>query len=486
MHEKLTEAPMRSAIDLQLHPDDPKHEPNKKSSSAGAIGILLVIAVLAGGYFLYRSTHKPQTTGDRNGDQNARVPVAVTAAQRRDLPVYLDGLGSVEAFNTVTVKSRVDGQIMQVLFKEGQEVHKGDLLAIIDSRPFEVALAQAQANFAKDQAQLTDAKLNAQRYDQLTKQGIIPQQQYDTQLALANQLQAAIGADQAQIDNAKLNIDYAHITAPIDGRVGLRLVDPGNIVHASDQNGLLVITQMQPITVIFTLPEDSLTAVNNRMRSGQALQVKALSRDDGTEIATGTLLTIDNQIDQTTGTFRLKAVFDNKNRTLWPNQFVNTRLLIDSKKNAIIIPVAAVQRGDQGTFVYRVRPSDNTAEVVPVTVGVTEGTLASIESGLSPNDLVVTDGQDRLRAGARVDPRPDAGPNTRSDTRKNGATRARGNGQNDSPAPTTLPAASTPQFQPPAGSRSFAGPQANQPNGRPPDNAQEPRTGSRNPRNRQQ
>src|SRR5690349_6457438 len=361
MHEKLTEAPTRSAINLQLHPDDPNHKPGKKSSSAGVIGILLAIAVLAGGYFLYRSTHKPQTTaaagrgrGDRNFDQNARVPVAVTAAQRRDLPVYLDGLGSVEAFNTVTVKSRVDGQIMQVLFKEGQEVRKGDLLAIIDSRPFEVALAQAQANFAKDQAQLTDAKLNAQRYDQLIKQGIIPQQQYDTQLALTNQLQAAIGGDQAQIDNAKLNIDYAHVTAPIDGRVGLRLVDPGNIVHASDQNGLLVITQMQPITVIFTLPEDSLTAVNNRMRSGQTLQVKALSRDDGTEIATGTLLTIDNQIDQTTGTFRLKAVFDNTNRTLWPNQFVNARLLIDSKKNAIIIPVAAVQRGDQGTFVYRV------------------------------------------------------------------------------------------------------------------------------------
>lgn len=488
MHEKITEAPTRSEIALQLHPDDPNRKPAKKRSSARPIGILLLIAVLAGGYFLWRSTHKPQTTaaagrgrGDRNGDLNARVPVAVTAAQRRDLPVYLDGLGSVEAFNTVTVKSRVDGQIMQVLFKEGQEVNKGDLLAIIDARPFEVALAQAQANLAKDQAQLTDAKLNVQRYDQLTKQGIIPQQQYDTQMALANQLQAAVGGDQAQIDNAKLNIDYAHITAPIDGRVGLRLVDPGNIVHASDQNGLLVITQMQPITAIFTLPEDSLTAVNNRMRSGSTLQVKALSRDDGTEIASGTLLTIDNQIDQTTGTFRLKAVFDNKNRTLWPNQFVNARLLIDVKKNATIIPVAAVQRGDQGTFVYRVKPSDNTVDVVPVTVGVTEGTLASIQSGLSPNDLVVTDGQDRLRAGARVDPRPD----TRSDARPNGTAKSRPNAQNESPAPEALPASPSRQFQPPAGSRSFAGPQGNQPNGQP-DNAQAPRTGNRNPRNRQQ
>ena len=242
------------------------------------------------------------------------------------------------------------------------------------------------------------------------KDGVIPQQQYDTQRALASQLEGAVAADQAQIDNAKLNIDYCHITSPIDGRVGLRLVDAGNIVHASDANGLLVITQMEPIAVIFTLPEDTLPVVNGRMRSGATLPVKALSRDNGMDIASGTLLTIDNQIDQTTGTYRLKAVFDNKDRALWPNQFVNARLLTDVKKNATIIPVAAVQRGDQGTFVYRVNPSDNTAEVVPVTVGVTEGTIASIESGLSPNDLVVTDGQDRLRPGARVDPRTDTRP----------------------------------------------------------------------------
>src|SRR5579872_3310712 len=439
MHEKITEAPTRSEIALQLHPDDPHNKPGKKRSSARTIGIFLLFAVLAGGFFLWRSTHKPQTTAaagrgraDRNGDPNTRVPVAVTPAQRRDLPVYLDGLGSVEAFNTVTVKSRVDGQMMEVRFTEGQEVHKGDLLAIIDPRPFEVALAQAQANLAKDQAQLTDAKLIAQRYSQLTKDGIIPQQQYDTQVALANQLQAAAGADQAQIDNAKLNLDYSHITSPIDGRVGLRLVDAGNIVHASDQNGLLVITQMQPIAVIFTLPEDNLAAVNNRTRSGATLQVKALSRDNGMELATGTLLTIDNQIDATTGTFRLKAVFDNKDRVLWPNQFVNARLLIDLKKNATIIPSAAIQRGDQGTFVYRINPSDNTAEVVPVTVGVTQDNIASIESGLAPNDLVVTDGQDRLRAGARVDPRPD--------TRSNGAPAAPSKAQTGSPAAQPSPA----------------------------------------------
>ena len=403
--------------------------------------------------------------------------MAVTAAQRRDLPVYLDGLGSVEAFNTVTLKSRVDGQMMEVRFKEGQEVQKGDLLAIIDPRPFEVALAQAQANLAKDQAQLTDAKLNATRYSQLTKDGIIPQQQYDTQVALTNQLQAAVAADQAQTDSAKLNIDYSHITAPVDGRVGLRLVDPGNIVHASDQNGLLVITQMQPIAVIFTLPEDDLTAVNNRMRTGSTLQVKALSRDNGTEIASGTLLTIDNKIDQTTGTFRLKAVFDNKDRALWPNQFVNARLLIDIKKNANIIPAAAIQRGDQGTFVYRVK-SDNTVEVVPVTVGITEGTVSAIDSGLSPNDLVVTDGQDRLRAGVRVDPRPD--------TRSNGPANAAG-ARTDTPASQASPAPPGRRFQPPAGSQSFAGPgsQGNQPNGSS-NNSQGYRSGSKNRRNSQQ
>ena len=350
------------------------------------------------------------------------------------------------------------------------------MLATIDSRPFEVALAQAQANFARDQAQFTDAKLNATRYGQLTKDGVIPQQQYDTQMALSNQLQAAVQGDQAQVENAKLNIDYSHITAPIDGRVGLRLVDPGNIVHASDATGLLVITQMQPIAVIFTLPEDSLPAVNSRTRSGAVLQVKAFSRDNGIEIASGTLLTIDNQIDQTTGTFRLKAVFDNKNRTLWPNQFVNARLLIDVKKNAIIIPVAAVQRGDQRSFVYRVNPSDNTVEVVPVTVGVTEGTLASMESGLSPNDLIVTDGQDRLRAGARVDPRPD----TRSTNDANAPASAL------NPAPQGLPSRN-PQFRPPSGSQSFANPGApgNRPAGQP-NNPQGSPDANRNRRNRQQ
>lgn len=482
MHDKITEAPTRSEIALQLHPDDPKQKP-KKNSSAGTIALLLVAAVLVGGFFLWRSTRKPPTAnaagrrGNADGNAAQGVPVIVSAAQRRDLPIYLDGLGSVEAFYTVTLKSRVDGEMMEVRFKEGQEVHKGDLLAIIDPRPYQVALAQAEANLAKDKAQLADAKLNADRFSQLLKDGVIPRQQYDTQVALANQLQGATDSDQAQIDSAKLNITYSQITSPIDGRVGLRLVDPGNIVHAADAGGLLVITQMEPIAVVFTLPEDSLPAVNSRMRSGAALTVKALSRDNGMQIAQGTLLTIDNQIDQTTGTVKLKAIFDNKDRALWPNQFVNARLLIDTKRNATIIPAAAIEHGDQGAFVYRIDPKQQTAEVVPVDVGLTQDNLAVINSGIAPGDLVVTDGQDRLRAGVRVDARPD----TRPAQNPSSAGGPPAQGMPSSSARTPDPPA---QSAPPAGSQSFVGSKPNGQNGQP-RNRQDGKSGYKN-RDKQQ
>ncbi len=489
MHDKITEAPTRSEIALQLHPDDPKQKP-KKSSSAGTIALLLVAAVLVGGFFLWRSTRKPPTAnaagrrGNADGNAAQGVPVIVAAAQRRDLPIYLDGLGSVEAFYTVTLKSRVDGEMMEVRFKEGQDVHKGDLLAIIDPRPYQVALAQAEANLAKDKAQLADAKLNADRYTQLVKDGVIPRQQYDTQVALANQLQGGVDSDQAQIDSAKLNITYSQITSPIDGRVGLRLVDPGNIVHAADTGGLLVITQMEPIAVVFTLPEDSLPAVNSATRAGATLIVKALSRDNGMQIAQGTLLTIDNQIDQTTGTFKLKAVFDNKDRALWPNQFVNARLLIDTKRNATIIPAAAIDHGDQGAFVYRINPKQEIAEVVPVDVGLTQDNLALITSGIAPNDLVVTDGQDRLRAGVRVDARPD--------TRATGGPAPAASQTSGPPAQGMPSSAGTSNRTPdppgqsasPASSQSFAGSKPNGQNGQP-RNRQDGKSGNKN-RDRQQ
>jgi multidrug efflux system membrane fusion protein len=400
----------------------PEHAPaadrsatTTKKSSAGWIWLVVLIIAGAGGYYAWRSTRgsdtaaagAPRGGGRRGGNGGGgTVPVVVANVAKQNLPLYLDGLGSVQAFYTVTVKSRVDGEMTEVDFKEGQEVKKGDLLALIDPRPFQVALAQAQATLAKDQAQLTNANLDANRYSQLVKQGVIPQQQYDTQHALSAQLEGSVQADQAQIDSAKLNITYSRITSPIDGRVGLRLVDPGNIVHATDANGLLVITQMEPIAVLFTLPEDNLPSVVAHMREG-GLPVKAMTRDLSSQLGAGMLQTIDNEIDQTTGTFRLKAVFDNKDRALWPNQFVNARLLLDTQKDAIVIPAAAIQNGSQGTFVYVVKP-DKTVDVRPITVGVTEGNIASISSGLSAGESVVTDGQDRLQAGVTVDPHSDA------------------------------------------------------------------------------
>jgi multidrug efflux system membrane fusion protein len=329
--------------------------------------------------------------------------VAVATAERRDVPVYLAGLGTVTAFNTVTVKSRVDGQIVQVAYREGQEVRRGDLLIEIDPRPFEVQLSQARANLARDQAQLTDARLNLQRDQDLSKEGVLPQQQLDSQRALTQQIDGAIQADQAAIDNASLQLNYCRITAPVDGRVGLRLIDVGNVVRAADSNGLLVITQLEPITVVFTLPEDSLPTVARHMKASP-LPVEAWSRDDRTRLADGRLLTIDNQIDPSTGTGRLKAVFDNKDRALWPNQFVNARLLLETKKDQTVVPAAAVQRGSQGPFAYVVTP-DHTVEVRPLKVGISHAGLTAIDAGVTPGEQVVTDGHEKVQAGSRVEVR---------------------------------------------------------------------------------
>lgn len=343
----------------------------------------------------------PRANASRRGFQGPQtVPVSVATVKRSDLPVYLTGLGSVTAFNTVAVKSRVDGQLVEVAFREGQEVRKGNLLAVIDPRPYQVALDQAQATLLKDQSQLKNAQLDMQRYRGLVAAGVVSHQQVDTQDALVGQLQGTVDADKAAIENARLNLSYCHITAPVDGRVGLRLVDRGNMVHANDTNPLLVITQLQPIAVIFTLPEDSLPAVAQHMRAG-ALKVDAYSRDDQTRLATGTLLTIDNQIDQTTGTGKLKAIFDNHERGLWPNQFVNVRLLLEVRKNATLVPAAAVQRGPQGTFAYVVK-GNNTVEVRAVKLALTQGNVTAIAQGISPGEVVVTDGQDKLQNGSKV------------------------------------------------------------------------------------
>ncbi len=349
-----------------------------------------------------------KTTSARANVSQA-VPVSVFTTESRDMPYYLMGLGSVNAFYTDSIKTRVDGELVQVNFKEGQFVNKGDLLVVIDPRPYQVALEQAQATLFKDQATLRDAKLNLERYKGLLQNsGAMSQQQVDTQAATVDQLEGMVRTDQAAIDNAKLNLVYCHITSPISGRVGLRLVDPGNIVHATDTNPLLVITQLQPIAVLFTLPEDNLPEVAHQMSKGE-LQVVAYSRDDVTKLATGKLLTIDNQIDQSTGTAKLKAVFDNKDSSLWPNQFVNIRLLLEVRKNSTVVPAAAIQRGPQGTYVFVVKP-DNTVDIRPVNVAYTQDNWSNIASGIAPKDVVVTDGQDKLQAGSKIETRAAAPP----------------------------------------------------------------------------
>jgi multidrug efflux system membrane fusion protein len=374
---------------------------------------ILSILVVVGYFVVSRIVRTRSASAQPSAAMHAVVPVAAAAATRGDLSRYLTAIGSVTAFNTVTVKTRVDGQIVKVAFKEGQTVHQGDVLVQIDPRPYQAALSQVRGQLAKDRATLVNAQQTLVRDQTLYRQDVIAAQDLDNQQSLVGQSEGAVKSDLANLDAAEVQVDYSRITAPITGRIGLRLVDLGNIVHAADTTGLAVITQLQPIAVDFSIPEDNLPQVIQDMRKGQKLPVYAYDRELKNRLATGSLETFDSQIDQTTGTIKLKAIFPNTDYSLFPNQFVNVRLQVDTLRDMILAPAAAIQRNGQITFVYVVKP-DHTVEVRTVKIGATQGDVVALASGITPGELVVTDGLDKVTAGAKVSVQPAADTTTQA------------------------------------------------------------------------
>ena len=365
---------------------------------------LLLLLIVAGIVWWTKQQSAPPAPNARGGAPMSIVPEAVT---KGDINVNINALGTVTSLATVTIRSQISGYLQKVVFTEGDEVKKGDLIAQIDPQPYEATLAQANGNLARDQALLKGAQVDLARYQGLAAQNAVPRQTLDTQVALVAQDQGTVEADKAAVKSAEVNLQYTHILSPLDGRVGLRQVDQGNYVTPGDANGLVVITQLKPISVLFTVPEDNLQAISKRLQAGAGLPSAAFDRSGAKKIADGTLQTFDSQIDPTTGTIKLRAQFPNETETLYPNQFVNIQLLLDTHKDVTIMPTAGVQRGVPGTFVYLVN-ADNTVSVRKIDLGVTDGDRVEVRSGLQPGDKIVVDGADKLRDGAKINVRAEA------------------------------------------------------------------------------
>jgi multidrug efflux system membrane fusion protein len=399
----------------------PFEAPPKRRSRFVLISVL-VLLVIAGGVWWSRQDSAPQQAAGGAGGRNA-APMSIVpeVVGKGDIGITLNALGTVTSLATVTIRSQISGYLMKIDFREGDEVKKGDLLAEIDSRPFEATLAQAKGQLARDEAMLKGAQVDLTRYQGLAAQNAVPHQTLDTQVALVAQDQGTVEADRATVKSAEVNLQYCRIISPLDGRVGLRQVDQGNYVTPGDANGLVVITQLKPISVLFTVPEDNLQAISKRLQDGAVLPAAALDRSGANKIADGTLQTFDSQIDPTTGTIKLRAQFPNETETLYPNQFVNIRLLLDTHKDVTTMPTAGVQRGVPGTFVYLVN-ADNTVSVRKVVLGVTQGERVEVVSGLVPGDRIVIDGADKLRDGAKINVRTEAGAGASpADADKSGA-----------------------------------------------------------------
>jgi multidrug efflux system membrane fusion protein len=382
---------------------------------------ILALLIVAGIVWWSRQGSAPQQGGGRNAAPMSIVPEVVG---KGDIGININALGTVTSLATVTIRTQISGYLMKVVFKEGDEVKKGDLLAEIDSRPYEATLAQAKGQLARDEAMLKGAQVDLTRYQGLAAQNAVPHQTLDTQIALVAQDQGTVEADRAAVKSAEVNLQYCRIVSPLDGRVGLRQVDQGNYVTPGDASGLVVITQLKPISVLFPVPEDNLQAISKRIQAGAVLPAAAYDRSGAAKIADGTLQTFDSQIDPTTGTIKLRAQFSNEAETLYPNQFVNIRLLLDTHKDVTTMSTAGIQRGVPGTFVYLVN-ADNTVSVRPIKLGLTDGDRVEVLSGLAPGDRVVIDGADKLRDGAKINVRSETVPSQPSDADKSGAKKRR-------------------------------------------------------------